>query len=148
MASSLLVSSVLSIAALANAAIPPGGQPDIVTFEVLHASKLTLKFNQLASLSLTQAGQVMGVRMPNANLRYWYAVPFAEPTNGTNAWYVRSDCVCYSEFAQDDGYGLRAPPVVRGPWSFVMDVTQMGAGCPQTHHNPDVPKNEVCPAYS
>ena len=65
------------------------------------------------------AGAVMGTR--TATLRSFFAVPFAASTGGANMF---------------------APPQPRAPWDFVMDVSAWGAGCTQTHHNPDVPLNQ------
>jgi len=64
-------------------------------------------------------GQVLGSL--DGGVRSFFAVPFAAPTGGE---------------------GMFAPPHARDPWDFVMDCTTWGAGCFQSHHNPDVPKNQ------
>lgn len=66
-------------------------------------------------------GSVVGQRVDGQNLRYWLAVPFAASTDGANAY---------------------APPQQRQPWSGTLDCRSWGAGCLQSHHNPDAPANQ------
>lgn len=69
-----------------------------------------------------ESGKVLGTRDVGKNLRQFFAVPFADDTGGANQW--------------------RAPGAPRAPWAYVMDCTTWGAGCLQSHHNPDVPANK------
>jgi hypothetical protein len=65
---------------------------------------------------------VSGVRMPGQNLRYWLGVPYADTTGpGPLSWL---------------------PPRERPHWTGTLDGSEYGPGCWQTHHNPDVPKNQ------
>lgn len=65
------------------------------------------------------SGQVLGTK--ENGVRSFFAVPFAATT---------------------DGEGMFSAPRARDPWDYVMDCSNWGAGCTQSHHNPDVPKNQ------
>lgn len=65
-------------------------------------------------------GQVKGIAAGTANLKYYLAIPYAASTAGVNMF---------------------RPPQPRTPWTGVLDCTNWGAGCIQSHHNPDVPAN-------
>ena len=58
-------------------------------------------------------------------LRYFKGIPYAATTGGENRW---------------------KPPQPPAPWTAPFNATELGPGCFQTHHNPDVPKHlsEAC----
>jgi carboxylesterase type B len=72
------------------------------------------------SLVQTDKGLVQGVVNATGGYRFFKGIPFAASTAGANRFQ---------------------PPQARAPWAQPLDATQLGPGCYQTHHNPDVPKN-------
>eukprot|EP01138_Halocafeteria_seosinensis_P004899 gb/GECG01005010.1/.p1 GENE.gb/GECG01005010.1/~~gb/GECG01005010.1/.p1 ORF type:complete len:515 (+),score=60.13 gb/GECG01005010.1/:1-1545(+) len=64
-------------------------------------------------------GIVQGIELPEENAKFWKGIPYAASTGGENRF---------------------RPPQRRAPWNGVFNATTFGPGCPQTHHNADVPK--------
>jgi len=66
-----------------------------------------------------ESGLISGYTDSGVNV--FKGVPYAASTAGANRW---------------------SPPQPRESWSGVLNCTSFGPGCPQTHHNPDVPKEQ------
>jgi para-nitrobenzyl esterase len=70
----------------------------------------------------TTKGSVRGILNQTNYCREWRGVFFAADTSGSNRFM---------------------PPQERKPWApDVLDATTFAAGCPQIHHNPDIPTNQ------
>lgn len=81
-----------------------------------------LSRSQTPDIRDTINGQVLGILNETNYCREWRGVFFAADTGGENRWQ---------------------PPQPRASWApAIADATNFAAGCPQIHHNPDVPTKQ------
>lgn len=93
----------------------------------MHTLLLLFAFGALAAaqnnvIVKIDTGLIMGVADYATGAQYFKGIPYAGSAAGLNRW-------------------LPPQPVLS--WNGVKNTTTFGPGCPQTHHNPDVPSVQV-----